>query len=168
MKNRIYLDHAATTPVSETVLEAMLPFFRVNTGNASAIHGTGREARKAVEKARKQVADALGAEPGEIIFTGSGSESDNLAIKGTAFAMEPKGRHLITTAIEHPAVLNACRWLEKQGFKVTYIMPDGEGRIDPEQIRKQIREDTVLISVMAAACTAEVIRDARVTRTSSV
>ena len=150
MKNRIYLDHAATTPVSETVLEAMLPFFRVNTGNASAIHGTGREARKAVEKARKQVADALGAEPGEIIFTGSGSESDNLAIKGTAFAMEPKGRHLITTAIEHPAVLNACRWLEKQGFEVTYIMPDGEGRIDPEQIRKQIREDTVLISVMAA------------------
>ena len=150
MKNRIYLDHAATTPVSETVLEAMLPFFRVNAGNASAIHGTGREARKAVEKARKQVADALGAEPGEIIFTGSGSESDNLAIKGTAFAMEPKGRHLITTAIEHPAVLNACRWLEKQGFEVTYIMPDGEGRIDPEQIRKQIREDTVLISVMAA------------------
>ena len=150
MKNRIYLDHAATTPVSETVLEAMLPFFRVNTGNASAIHGTGREARKAVEKARKQVADALGAEPGEIIFTGSGSESDNLAVKGTAFAMEQKGRHLITTAIEHPAVLNACRWLEKHGFEVTYVMPDRKGRIDPEAIRKEIREDTVLISVMAA------------------
>lgn len=150
MKNRIYLDHAATTPVSETVLEAMLPFFRVSAGNASAIHGTGREARKAVERARNQAAHALGAEPSEIVFTGGGSESDNLAIKGTAFAMEQKGRHLITTAIEHPAVLNACKWLGKHGFEVTYVMPDGEGRIDPEQIRAAIRDDTVLISVMAA------------------
>lgn len=150
MKNRIYLDHAATTPVSESVMEAMLPFFRMNAGNASAIHGTGREARKAVEKARNLVAEALGAEPAEIIFTGGGSESDNLAIKGTAFATEQKGRHLITTSIEHPAVLNSCRWLEKHGFEVTYIMPDREGMIDPDQIRRQIREDTVLISVMAA------------------
>jgi len=150
MKNRIYLDHAATTPVSETVLEAMLPFFRVSAGNASAIHGTGREARKAVERARNQAAHALGAEPSEIVFTGGGSESDNLAIKGTAFAMEQKGRHLITTAIEHPAVLNACKWLGKHGFEVTYVMPDREGRIDPEQIRAAIRDDTVLISVMAA------------------
>ena len=150
MKNRIYLDHAATSPVSETVLEAMLPFFSLNAGNASAIHGTGREARKAVEKARNQVAEAVGADPREIIFTGGGSESDNLAVKGTAFAMEQKGRHLITTAIEHPAVLNACRWLEKHGFEVTYVMPDRKGRIDPEAIRKEIREDTVLISVMAA------------------
>ena len=150
MKNRIYLDHAATSPVSETVLEAMLPFFSLNAGNASAIHGTGREARKAVEKARNQVAVAMGADPREIIFTGGGSESDNLAVKGTAFAMEQKGRHLITTAIEHPAVLNACRWLEKHGFEVTYVMPDRKGRIDPEAIRKEIREDTVLISVMAA------------------
>lgn len=150
MKNRIYLDHAATSPVSETVLEAMLPFFSLNAGNASAIHGTGREARKAVEKARNQVAEAMGADPREIIFTGGGSESDNLAVKGTAFAMEQKGRHLITTAIEHPAVLNACRWLEKHGFEVTYVMPDRKGRIDPEAIRKEIREDTILISVMAA------------------
>ena len=150
MKNRIYLDHAATSPVSETVLEAMLPFFSLNAGNASAIHGTGREARKAVEKARNQVAEATGADPREIIFTGGGSESDNLAVKGTAFAMEQKGRHLITTAIEHPAVLNACRWLEKHGFEVTYVMPDRKGRIDPEAIRKEIREDTILISVMAA------------------
>ena len=150
MKNRIYLDHAATSPVSETVLEAMLPFFSLNAGNASAIHGTGREARKAVEKARNQVAEAVGADPREIIFTGGGSESDNLAVKGTAFAMEQKGRHLITTAIEHPAVLNACRWLEKHGFEVTYVMPDRKGRIDPEAIRKEIREDTILISVMAA------------------
>ena len=150
MMDRIYLDHAATTPVSESVLEAMMPFFRENAGNASAIHGTGREARKAVEKARNQVADVLDAEPGEIIFTGGGSESDNLALKGTAFAMEQKGRHLITTAIEHPAVLNTCKWLEKHGFEVTYVMPDEKGRIDPEQIRRKIREDTVLVSVMAA------------------
>lgn len=150
MKNRIYLDHAATTPVSANVLDAMMPFFRINAGNASAIHGTGREARKAVEKARNQTARALGAEPAEIIFTGGGSESDNLALKGTAFANEQKGRHLITTAIEHPAVLNSCRWLEKHGFEVSYVRPDREGRIDPEQIRREIREDTVLISVMAA------------------
>lgn len=150
MKNRIYLDHAATTPVSETVLEAMMPFFRINAGNASAVHGTGREARKAIERARNQTAHALGAEPAEIIFTGGGSESDNLAIKGTAFSMERKGRHLITTAIEHPAVLNACKQLEKHGFEVTYVMPDREGRIDPEQIGREIRKDTVLISVMAA------------------
>ena len=148
--NRIYLDHAATTPVSETVLNAMLPFLRENAGNASAIYGTGREARKAVEKARNQVADALGAKSGEIIFTGGGSESDNLAVKGTAFANKQKGRHLITTAIEHPAVLNSCRWLEKHGFEVTYVMPDRKGCVDPEQIRKEIRDDTILISVMAA------------------
>ncbi len=148
--NRIYLDHAATTPVSETVLNAMLPFFLENSGNASAIYGTGREARKAVEKARNRVADAIGAKSGEIIFTGGGSESDNLAIKGTAFAMEQKGRHLVTTVIEHPAVLNSCKWLERHGFEVTYVMPDREGRIDPDKIRKAIRDDTILISVMAA------------------
>ena len=150
MKNRIYLDHAATTPVSETVMNDMLPYFRKEAGNASAIYGTGREARKAVEKARNQVAEALGAESGEIIFTGGGSESDNLAVKGTAFALERKGNHIVTTAIEHPAVLNSCRWLEKHGFEVTYVMPDSEGLIDPERIRKALREDTVLISVMAA------------------
>ena len=150
MKNRIYLDYAATTPVSETVLSAMLPFFTDCAGNASAVYGTGREARKAVEYARKQVACALGAEPGEILFTAGGSESDNLAVKGTAFAMKETGRHIVTTAIEHPAVLNSCRWLEKQGFQVTYLIPDREGRIEPEQVRNAIREDTILISVMAA------------------
>ena len=148
--NRIYLDHAATTPVSEPVLEAMIPFFKNSWGNASSVYGTGREARKAVEKARRQVAEAIGAEPREILFTGCGSESDNLAVKGTAFALKEKGRHIITTAIEHPAVLNTCRWLEKQGFEVTYIYPDKKGLIDPEQIRQSIREDTILISMMAA------------------
>ena len=148
--NRIYLDHAATTPVSEPVLEAMFPFFSQCWGNASSVYGTGREARKAVEKARRQVAEAIGAEPRDILFTGGGSESDNLAVKGTAFALRDKGRHIITTAIEHPAVLNACRWLERHGFDVTYIFPDETGLIDPETIRKAVREDTILISMMAA------------------
>ena len=150
MKNRIYLDHAATTPVSKTVLDAMLPFFTEFAGNASAVYATGREARKAVENARRQAAAAIGAEPREILFTSGGSESDNLAIKGTAFALRDTGKHIITTAIEHPAVLNTCRWLEKQGFEVTNILPDREGRIDPEAVREAVREDTVLISVMAA------------------
>ena len=150
MKNRIYLDHAATTPVSEKVLSAMLPFFTECPGNASAVYGTGRDARKAVEEARKKVAAALGAEPKEILFTGCGSESDNLAVKGTAFALQEKGRHIITTAIEHPAVLNSCRWLERHGFKVTYVRPDSAGRIDPARIGEAIRKDTILISVMAA------------------
>ena len=150
MKNRIYLDHAATTPVSKAVLEAMLPFFTEIPGNASAVYATGREARKAVEKARRQVAAAIGAEPREILFTGGGSESDNLAVKGTAFALQGKGKHIITTAIEHHAVLNTCEWLEKQGFEVTYLRPDAEGRIDPQDVRNALREDTILISVMAA------------------
>ena len=150
MMNRIYLDHAATTPVSAQVLEAMMPFFHSCGGNASSVYGTGREARKAVEKARRQVAEAIGAEPREILFTGGGSESDNLAVKGTAFALKEKGKHIITTAIEHPAVLNTCRWLEKQGFEVSYINPDSEGYIAPEKILAAIREDTILISMMAA------------------
>ena len=148
--NRIYLDHAATTPVSARVLEAMIPFFSSCWGNASSVYGTGREARKAVEKARRQVAEAIGAEPREILFTGGGSESDNLAVKGTAFALKDKGRHIITTSIEHPAVLNTCKWLEKQGFEVSYITPDREGYIAPEKILAAVREDTILISMMAA------------------
>lgn len=150
MKNRIYLDHAATTPVSRPVLEAMLPFFSENWGNASAVYGTGREARKAVENARRQTAEAIGAEPREIIFTSGGSESDNLAIKGAAFALKDKGKHIVTTAVEHSAVLNTCRWLSEQGFDVSFVTPDAEGRIDPERIQQEIRDDTILISVMTA------------------
>ena len=150
MMNRIYLDHAATTPVSESVLSEMMPFFRNCWGNASAVYATGREARKAIEKARKQVAEAIGAEPREILFTGGGSESDNLAVKGTAFALREKGKHIITTAIEHPAVLNTCHWLEKQGFEITYVKPEPTGVIDPAKVRACIRDETVLISMMAA------------------
>ena len=150
MYNRIYLDHAATTPVSEPVLATMMPFFRDQPGNASSVYGTGRDSRKAIEFARKQVAAAIGAEAGEIVFTSGGSESDNLAVKGTAFALKSRGNHIITSSIEHPAVMNTCRWLEKMGFEVSYVRPDHQGIIDPDTIRALIRKETILISIMTA------------------
>jgi cysteine desulfurase len=119
--NRIYMDNAATTPVSQEVLNFMLPYFTQVYGNASSIHQTGREAAKAIAQARRQVAAAIGAKPEEIYFTAGGSESDNWAIKGTAFARKAKGNHIITSSIEHHAVLHTCEWLEKQGFEVTYL-----------------------------------------------
>lgn len=149
MKNRIYLDYAATTPVLPEVLDEMLPFLTDQFGNPSAAYSTGREARKAVEKARRQIAEAVGAEPAEICFTSGGSESDNMAILGIARAAVRPG-HIITTAVEHHAVLNPCRWLEKKGWQVTYIPVDGKGRADPEDVRKAIRPDTALITMMTA------------------
>ena len=146
---RIYLDHAATTPCAPQVVEAMLPFFTQVYGNASSVHTWGREAKRAVEAARRQVQKALNAaQPQEIFFTGGGSESDNWAIKGAALAC--RSGHIITTAIEHHAVLHTCQWLEKQGFRVTYLPVDGEGRVHPADVDKAIREDTILVSVMAA------------------
>ena len=149
--DRIYFDHAGTTPVTEHVLNGMMPYFREIYGNASSIHGTGRTARKAVENARRQVQHALGAEnASEIYFTSGGSESDNWAIKGCAFAQKNRGRHIITTQIEHHAVLHTCQWLADQGFEITCLPVDGEGRVSPEAVRKAIRDDTILISVMTA------------------
>ena len=151
MKNRIYLDYAATSPVLPEVLEEMLPFFTENFGNASGVYATAREAKQAVEKARRRTASAIGAEPAEIYFTSGGSESDNMAILGTARALREKGRHIITSRIEHHAVLNTCGWLEKnEGWQVTYLPAGRDGRIDPESVRKAIRPDTVLVSIMAA------------------
>ena len=150
MKNRIYLDNAATTPLLPAVFQEMAPYFTECFGNPSGIYGTGREARRAVENARKRTAEALGALPQEIYFTSGGSESDNWAIQGAAFANRGKGRHLITTAIEHHAVLYTFQWLEKQGFEVDYLPVDGNGRVDPETAERAIRKDTILISVMAA------------------
>ena len=150
MKNTIYMDYAATAPVLPEVLEEMLPFFTDQFGNPSAVYGTGRESSKAVEKARRQIAEAIGAEPGEICFTSGGSESDNMAVTGTARAAAYRPGHIITTAIEHHAVLNPCKWLEKQGWQVTYLPVSKTGRVDPEDVRKAIRPETVLISVMAA------------------
>ena len=148
--DRIYLDNAATTAVSPEVLETMLPYFTEIYGNPSSIHSTGRDARRAVDAARRQVAQAIGAQPTEIYFTAGGSESDNWAIKGTAFAKRAKGNHIITTAIEHHAVLHACQWLEKQGFQVTYLPVDGEGRVDPAAVEAAITDQTILITIMAA------------------
>lgn len=146
---RIYLDHAATTPVSPAVLEAMLPCFTQVWGNASSVHAPGREAKRALEASRRQVAKALNASvPQEIYFTAGGSESDNWAIKGAAFAH--RTGHIITTAIEHHAVLHTCQWLEKQGFSVTYLPVDGFGRVTAAQVEQAIRPDTFLVSVMAA------------------
>ena len=150
MKKIIYLDHAATTPVRKEVLEAMLPFFSEKFGNPSSRHKLGEEARDALEKARKSLARTINARTNEIVFTGSGTESDNLAIKGVAFANKEKGKHIITTKIEHKAVLNTCRWLEKNGFEITYLDTDKYGFVNPRQVEEAIREDTILVSVMHA------------------
>ncbi len=150
MNHRIYLDYAATTPLSRAAGEAMLPWLTDYFGNPSSVHSFGRDARKALQTARRQVAEAIGADPSEIYFTSGGAESDNWAIKGVAFARRAAGNHLITTAIEHHAVLNACKWLEKQGFEVTYLPVDPDGFVSPDQVEKAITDRTILISVMCA------------------
>jgi len=148
--NRIYMDNAATTAVDKDILEGMLPYFTEVYGNASSIHATGRDARKAIENARRQVAKAIGAEPSEIYFTAGGTESDNWAIKGAALYKRLKGNHIITSAIEHHAVLHTCQWLEKQGFEVTYLPVDEFGMVNPADVEKAITEKTILITIMAA------------------
>ncbi len=149
--NRIYLDHAATTPVDPEVLQAMVPFYTESFGNPSSIHSFGRENKKVLEEARTIVAKELGAnEPGEIIFTGSGSESDNMAIKGVALAYKEKGNHIITSSIEHHAVYDTCHFLEKQGFHITYLPVDSNGLVNPEELLKALTDKTILVSVMHA------------------
>ncbi len=151
MENKtIYLDHAATTYVKPEVFEAMKPYFCQHFGNASSIYGIGRESKKAVEEAREKVAKAIGAQAREIYFTGSGSEADNWAVKGIAAANRKNGNHIITSAIEHPALLNSCKYLESQGFEVTYLPVDGDGLISLEELKKSIKDSTILISIMFA------------------
>ncbi len=150
MRNRIYLDNAATTRVSEEVLQEMMPFFRETYANPSAIYGFAGEAKKAVGIARERAAALVGAKPNEIYFTAGGSESDNWAIRSVAEGLSDRGRHIITTKIEHHAVLYTCKYLEKNGYEVTYLDVDGEGKVSPEALEKAIRPDTILISVMAA------------------
>ncbi len=148
--NRIYMDHAATTPTNPEVVKAMLPYFTETYGNPSSIHSFGREARKAVEAARRQVAAAIHCKPEEVYFTAGGSESDNWAIKGTAFAKRKKGNHIITSAIEHHAVLHTCQWLQGQGFDVTYLPVNEDGLVSPEAVEKAITDKTILITIMTA------------------
>jgi len=147
---RVYFDHNATTPVDPAVLEAMLPFFSEEFGNASSIHSTGQRARAAVERAREQVAALIGARPAEVTFTSGGTESDNLAICGIVAAASGERKHVITSAIEHSAVLNTCQALEQHGVAVTYVPVGRDGVVDPEHVRRALRPETVLITVMHA------------------
>ena len=150
-KRFVYADNAATTPVTPAVLEAMTPWLMENYGNPSSIYSIGRAARTAVEKARRQVAAALNAEPGEIYFTSCGTEADNWALKGSMRRWAAKGKkHLITAAFEHHAILHSAKALEKEGFEVTYLPVTPEGLVDPAELEKAIREDTALVSIMLA------------------
>ncbi len=144
------MDHSATTPVAPKVLEAMLPYFSEKFGNASSLHSFGLEAKEALEESREKVAGLLGAKPEEIIFTSGGTESDNLALKGIARKNRENGKHIITTGIEHPAILECCRKLEKEGFLVTYLPVTSEGLVELATLESAIRSDTILISVMHA------------------
>ena len=145
---QVYLDYSATTPVKEEVLNEMLPYFTQNFGNPSSLYTKGLESKEAVDKAREQVANLIGATPKEIYFTGCGSESDNWAVFGAAEALKDKGNHIITTKIEHHAMLHSCEHLEKKGYKVTYLDVEADGTVTPEALEAAITDETILISVM--------------------
>ena len=150
MERLIYLDHGATTKVDERVLSKMLPYFSINYGNPSSVYFLGRRTKRAIEEARNNAASNIGAKSKEIYFTSCGSESDNLALKGIAYANKHKGKHIITSKIEHPAILNTCATLERQGFEVTYLNVDNNGFIKLEELENSIKADTILISIMFA------------------
>ena len=150
MEKLIYLDHGATTKVDDRVLTKMIPYFSMNYGNPSSVYFLGRKNKREIEDAREKVASCLGASSKEIYFTSCGSESDNLALKGIAYANRHRGRHIITSKIEHPAILNTCKTLERQGFNITYLNVDKKGFISLEELENSIRVDTILISIMFA------------------
>lgn len=145
---RVYLDHSATTPVAPEVIEAMLPYFTEKPGNPNSIHSYGREAKKAMDEARGKVASMIGAGAGEIMFTGSGSASDNLAIKGCAWANAGRGKHIITSQVEHHAVLHTFEWLGRNGYDATFLPVDEFGMVKPEVLERAVRSDTILVSIM--------------------
>ncbi|MEM5853101.1 MAG: cysteine desulfurase NifS [Candidatus Aenigmatarchaeota archaeon] len=147
---RIYMDYASTTPVDPRVLRAMLPYFSKKFGNTMSLHSFGQEAKRALEDAREKVAKLMNAEDGKVIFTSSATEANNLALKGIAFANRDKGKHIIVSSIEHHCVLEAARWLETQGFQVSYLPVDRYGLVDPGKVEEEIRKDTILVSIMHA------------------
>src|ERR671936_2516495 len=160
VKLRIYLDYHATTPVDPRVIDAMLPYFHDKFGNAaSRNHKFGWEAEQAVEEARKQIATLIGADPREIVFTSGATESDNLAVKGVAWMYREKGDHIITAVTEHKAILDTCKHLEKEGFRVTFLPVDNKGLVDLDDLRKAITDKTILISIMTANNEVGVIQD---------
>ncbi len=146
----IYLDHAATTPLHPEVLEAMLPYLTEHHGNPSSIHASGRRARQGLDEAREEIAALIGAKPREIVFTASGTEADNLAVKGVAWAASARGRHIVTSTVEHKAIINTVAILERQGFHVTAVGVDGSGRVDPDDVASAITDATTLVSIQAA------------------
>ena len=145
-----YFDNAATTQVNQGVIKEMLPYFSIEYGNPSSLYSIGRRAKRALEEARRKIANIINCKPNEIYFTSCGTESDNLAIKGIAYANKEKGKHIITSKIEHPAVLNTCKELEEQGYKVTYLDVDQNGIVNVEQLKASIKTDTILITIMFA------------------
>ncbi len=155
----VYLDHNATTPVLPEVFEAMRPYFTENFGNASSIHQSGRLAKAGLEQARQDIASLIGCQAAEIYFTSGGTESDNFAIKGIAFANRGQGKHIITSSIEHHAVEVSCKFLEKEGFEVTYLPVDSDGLVDPNDLKKAIRPDTILVTIMYANNETGIIQD---------
>ncbi len=150
LAEKVYLDHNATSPLDPEVLETMLPYYQDKYGNASSIHSFGREARAAVEEAREKVARLIGVGEEEIVFTSGGSEADNFALKGVAYAHEKRGKHIITSSIEHQAVLNTCQYLEKKGFRVTYLPVDKYGLVEADDLRRAFTKETILVSIILA------------------
>ena len=148
VEGTVYLDHAGTTPLDAKVLEAMIPYFSQHFGNPSSLHTVGQEARYALDEARERVAGVLNCRPREVVFTGGGTESDNAAIHGVATALHETGNHIITSSVEHHAVLHACQYLESQGFEVTYLPVDAEGMVQPESVYNAINERTTLVTIM--------------------
>lgn len=149
-KKKIYLDYAATTPIDSRVTKAMLPYFSEKFGNTMSLHSFGQEVKEVMEESREVVAGLIKAEPNEIIFTSSATESNNLALKGIAFANKNKGQHIIISSIEHPCIMESAKWLEKQGFEITRLKVDKYGLVDSKDVKKAIKEDTILVSVMHA------------------
>lgn len=150
-KRKIYMDYSATTPVKKEVLEAMMPYFTETFGNASSFHSFGRDAKNVLDKSRATVAELINAKPNEIYFTAGGTESDNWAIEGVAFANKAKGNHIITSKVEHHGILHVCEYLEKHhGFEVTYLDVDADGRVNAQDVEKAITDKTILISIMFA------------------